>query len=423
MRSLLSPLAPFQAAKTRFVADRRGSMATLFGITATAVMLTVGAGVDYGTALKVEASLSGASDAASLAAAKLVAAGVTDKARIEKEARDTFDANFAEEIQRSTEVDEFIVTPDFATSAVTVTARTDVDTRIMQLVGFRTMPVRATSTSKVEGNIIEISMMLDLTGSMEWQTKDNKGRKIEVLEKAAEDLVKTLIPESGGTIDEVRIALAPFDAGVNAGSLAKAVSGGKSSQCVLERASGSMDVDVSPKVSPLKAGSNCPKRAVLPLTDDRAALLARLDKLTTGGTTAGHLGTAWAFGLLSPNWSDVLAGSVPANYGAKDTRKIAILMTDGLYNTWNGSFGGDYGPSAVKSQAAAVDICTTMKNAGITVYAIGFELNDAAAKKTLKDCATVEGGTSLFYDAKDGQSLLDAYRAIAASIQRLRLSV
>lgn len=423
MRNTRSPLASLQAAKARFAADRRGSMATLFGITATAVMLTVGAGVDYGTALKIEASLAGASDAASLAAAKLVAAGVTDKAKIEKEARDTFDANFAEEYQRDTELEEFIVTPDFTTDAVTVTARTDVDTRIMRLVGFETMPVRATSTSKVEGNIIEISMMLDLTGSMEWQTKDKKGRKVEVLEKAAEDLVKTLIPESGGTIDEVRIALAPFDSAVNAGTLAGAVSGGKSTKCVLERTSGSMAVDVSPKVSPFKATSWCPSRAVLPLTDDRKALLARLDKLTTGGTTAGHLGTAWAFGLLSPNWSDVLAGSEPANYGAKDTRKIAILMTDGLYNTWGGSFGGDNSPTAVKSQTAAVDICSTMKNAGITVYTVGFELDDAAAKKTLKDCATVEGGQTLFYDAKDGQSLLDAYKAIAASIQRLRLSV
>lgn len=409
--------------RSRFAGDRRGSMASLFAISAAAVMFAVGASVDYGYALKVEARMSGATDAASLAAAKLVAGGETDLKTIEDEARRTFDANFASEAARNVPVTEFKVSPDFTTHAVAVTARTELGTAIMQLAGFKTMPVKATSTSKVDGSAIEIAMMLDLTGSMEWQTKDKKGRKIEVLEKAATDLVKTLVPKDKTSIQKVRIALAPFDAAVNAGSLAGAVSGGKSSKCVLERASGSMAVDASPQVSPFKATSWCPGRAVLPLTDDRTALLNRLGKLTTGGTTAGHLGTAWAFGLLSPNWSNVLTGSEPANYSDKDTRKIAILMTDGLYNTWNGSFGGDNSPTAVKSQEAAVDICRSMKKAGITVYTVGFELDDAEAKKTLRDCATVEGGKPLFYDAKDGQALIDAYAAIAASIQMLRLSV
>jgi len=38
---------------------------------------------------------------------------------------------------------------------------------------------------------------------------------------------------------------------------------------------------------------------IMPMTKDKTALKARIDKLSTGGSTAGHLGTAWAYYLLS----------------------------------------------------------------------------------------------------------------------------
>ncbi|WP_181701287.1 vWA domain-containing protein [Chthonobacter albigriseus] len=417
MRTTVSKL---KSSITRFRSDARGSMASLFAIASAGVFLTVGASVDFGQSLKIQATMTGAADAASLVAAKLVASGETNTATIKKAARDAYDANFLIETNRGFKTETFDAVPDFTTNAVKVTAGGTMPTAFMGLAGIKTLPINIASTSQIDGSVIEISMMLDLTGSMEEITADKKGKKITVLEAAAKDLVKTLLPATGKPTQDVRISLAPFSAGVNAGSLAAKVSGGKSASCVLERASGTTATDASPIASPFKKGSGCPTRAVMPLTDDRAALLTRLDKLTTGGTTAGHLGTAWAFGLLSPVWSDVLVGSEPASYGDKDVKKIAILMTDGLYNTWGGTMSG---ANVAKSMAEAVATCTAMKSAGITVYAVGFELADADAKKTLKDCASVEGGAPLFFDAKNGAELLAAYKAIANQIQRLRLSV
>ena len=77
---------------------------------------------------------------------------------------------------------------------------------------------------------------------------------------------------------------------------------------------------------------------------DRVEALARLSRSrakavivhidSPGGTTAGQLGTAFAWYMLSPNWADIWpADSKPAAYGTAKLRKIAVLMTDGAYNT------------------------------------------------------------------------------------------
>src|SRR5262249_6305641 len=55
---------------------------------------------------------------------------------------------------------------------------------------------------------------------------------------------------------------------------------------------------------------------VLPLTSDKTSLLAKIDKLSAAGGTAGHLGTAWAWYALSPNWASIWPfASAPAAYG------------------------------------------------------------------------------------------------------------
>ena len=54
---------------------------------------------------------------------------------------------------------------------------------------------------------------------------------------------------------------------------------------------------------------------VTPLSSDKQALLAKVAGLTTGGGTAGHLGTAWAWYMLSPKWSSIWSDdSRPGSY-------------------------------------------------------------------------------------------------------------
>ena len=48
-----------------------------------------------------------------------------------------------------------------------------------------------------------------------------------------------------------------------------------------------------------------PGATIVPLTSDRDKLKDAIDEFKASGTTAGQLGTAFAWYLLSPNWSDV----------------------------------------------------------------------------------------------------------------------
>ena len=39
-----------------------------------------------------------------------------------------------------------------------------------------------------------------------------------------------------------------------------------------------------------------------PLSNDKTELKSRVGKMKLSGSTAGHIGTQWAWYMLSPNW-------------------------------------------------------------------------------------------------------------------------
>ncbi len=83
--------------------------------------------------------------------------------------------------------------------------------------------------------------------------------------------------------------------------------------------------------------------------------------------------------MLSPKWGDVFGGdSRPAPYeamfekkpnGMPKLRKIAVLMTDGEYNT-------QYLNADSTTQARS--ICANLKQTGIEVFTVGFQLGGIA---------------------------------------------
>lgn len=165
------------------------------------------------------------------------------------------------------------------------------------------------------------------------------------------------------------------------------------------------------------AGRELP--AVIPLTNSKSKLSAFFAGPTgtgplIGGGTPGHLGHAWAWYMLSPNWSSIWpSASQPADYTDTKTKKYAIIMTDGEYNE-------QY--SSATSKAQALQLCTAMKAKGITVYTVGFGFDtsavganttDGQAKQLLKDCAT---SASTFFVPYDKDALRTAFQNIGTSI-------
>ena len=128
--------------------------------------------------------------------------------------------------------------------------------------------------------------------------------------------------------------------------------------------------------------------------------------------------------MLSEKWQNFWANSSrPANYGGK-TKKIAILMTDGEFNTYfTGVNGNPRGSQGNKSDTDAIALCNDMKNdSGIEVYSVAFNA-PVNAKMTLQNCASANTkSTTYYYDANSEAELRTAFREIANSIKELRLT-
>lgn len=191
--------------------------------------------------------------------------------------------------------------------------------------------------------------------------------------------------------------------------------------------------------SPMASTTNpCMTPTITPLSADKTTLHAQVAALTAGGSTGGHIGIAWGWYLVSPNFGSLWpAASAPAPYGEDHLFKIVILMTDGEYNSsyCNGVISQDSTSGSGSSndhmncnapnghayvQSAA--LCTAMKADGkdVIVYTVGFDVvNSVNAQNLVSQCAT--DGEHAYYP-NTGAELKTAFQLIAQEISQLRLS-
>jgi len=402
--------------------DARGAIALIFSFTMIVMLLAIGLAVDVGRGLRAGGTLSAAVDSAVLAGAKgLRLQNMTDT-QVTNLVATMFNENVAAAGLVPPVINQFTVTIDRTKSSVMLDVDAEIPTVIGQLAGVHKLSMPRRGVAIFEQKDIEVALQLDVTGSM-------SGSKMVDLKAATKDLVDILIPDDASlrAAQKVRIGYAPYSAGINAGAYAGAINGGVAApnNCVYERMSTThQDTETYPSGSyvmktklDLPSAANCSSATILPMTSDKSLLKTTVDSYWTGGSTAGHLGTAFAWYLLSPQWASIWpSASEPAAYDDGNTVKVAILMTDGEYNT----VGGRNRASNIDlSQDFAKDTCTAMKEKGIVVYTVGFRLNAANATETLEDCAS---GPAKFYPAEDGDALRAAFRAIAQDIATLRLA-
>jgi hypothetical protein len=179
----------------------------------------------------------------------------------------------------------------------------------------------------------------------------------------------------------------------------------------------------------------CLANTIVPLTSNKDSLHDAIDVLQASGSTAGHIGVAWGWYMLAPSFAYLWpADSQPAAYDAEDLVKVAILMTDGEFNTVyrNGivarDSGSGSGSDAYKinqnssngnANNQVLQLCTAMKTAGIVVYTVGLDIAGTATRDRLEECATEP---DYAYFPEDGAELRQHFRAIAMKVSTLRLS-
>lgn len=210
------------------------------------------------------------------------------------------------------------------------------------------------------------------------------------------------------------------------------------STCVSERTGTNAYTDVAPSTSPLGrlylANLNtCPGTAIVPMSTNRTSLKATIDGLVATGSTAGQIGAAWGWYMLSPNFAYLWpSASQPAAYTQADVLKVLVYMTDGDFNTAycnnvlsndsQGSNSDQINCNATNGDptAQAQSICTAAKAKGIIIYTVGFQVSAGSPAETfIKGCAT---DADHVYLPTSGTLLKDAFAAIGRDITKLRLS-
>ena len=388
-----------------------GNVAIMFGLVIVPFVSFGGISVDFAKASRETSRIQSALDAAVLAGGRAfqVSGDIND-------AKSTAAFYFNQQTGYTLKQNDVNET----TFVLTAGSTEAVPTSFMGVLSdrFDTLTVSASAQAQLEreidGDDVEVSLMLDITGSM-------RGQRIADLKAAGKDLVSILLRDEETT---TRIALAPFSHAVNAGPYYQAVTNQAptaGNTCVVERSTSRAYTDHPPSASngyfnrfPAYGSYYvCPRAEIVPLSSDKQLLLNRIDTLPTHGTTAGHLGTAWAWYLISARWSGVFPTARAPRNSLDGVQKITVLMSDGQYNRkWFNN------PT---SDGQARRVCDQMKQAsnGIEVYAVGFELEEgSSAYNRLKNCAT---DSAHFFPAGNGDELKAAFRAIAFKIAELRL--
>jgi Flp pilus assembly protein TadG len=393
--------------------DQSGMIAPLFGLMLLVLLLATGLSIDTARGIRTSSLASSALDAAALAGAKALRTSQPTDAELTALVLEYFNTNFQQNSANAS-VTGITVVPNREEHSVQLVANLRVPTTVMAITGREHIDVRVNAAAIFDVRDVEVSMMLDVSGSM-------SGSKIEDLKVAARDLIEILLPAD--TPHSNRVAIAPFSTAVNAGSLAASISRGTDARgrslpgrhttCVTERPGAQAFTDASPVTNKLnRRSAACPTSEVLPLTNDLDVLEDAVSDLSAGGMTAGHLGIAWASYLLSPSWASVLPDdSEPVAYDNTDFRKVAILMTDGMFNNF-------YEPANGDSVTQARALCDEMKLNGLTIYTVGFQVPPEVVP-TLEYCATTPAH---FYSAEDGAALRQTFQQIAKRLTGLRLT-
>ena len=151
------------------------------------------------------------------------------------------------------------------------------------------------------------------------------------------------------------------------------------------------------------------KLQVLPLTNNFGKVKSRLADMEPAYQTHIALGLEFGWHLISPGAP--YKQGVP--YDTKDVVKVIVLLTDGVQTS------RAWGPSDHHSAGQGEDnletMCTDIKNEGVLLFTVAFDLDVPATNARLNSCASND---KFFHVAQDGGiGLNNAFTKIANEIQ------
>jgi Flp pilus assembly protein TadG len=435
--------------KESYLRDERGAMTPLMLVLFIGILVSSGIALDLARHESERSDLQDALDRGVLAATAItqqVDAEATVREYLKNRALSNAELNIS------------ITTGPKANSRnVVASARYDMDTIFFRLVGLQTLPVIAKSGAQQVRQPIEISLVLDISGTMRWD------RRLVNLRPAAAAFVDNVT--DGGSDSLTTINLIPYAGQVNPGPEVFAILNGRrdhgNSSCLEFGAQDFADTHLPaapsygqvPNFHFWKIDRGwmdwgwCPsdKTAITYLSTNANALKHAINDIRLHDGTGTYNAMKWALALLDPASQPFVArlaadgivdrefSSRPDAWDSAETKKFIVLMTDGIITE-------QYRPinprdPAIKTEEVLVynhrhrqtlsradglkyfyGLCDMAKKNGVTVFTISFEA-PSAAQEEMRNCASSAG----HYYNVEGSEIGTAFDLIASTIGRLKL--
>ena len=446
----------------RFAHDKGGNIAVLFAIAALPMVIFVGAAVDFTRASAARTAMQSALDSTSLMVSKDIASGVITSAQVSSKALAYFNALYANKDATGAAITAtYNATNGSGTSSVSVTGTAQVPTAFMKVAGYSQLDINSASTSTWGGTRMRVALVLDVTGSMQFDGK------IAAMQSAANNLVTTL-KGLGKTADDVYISVVPFAEMVNVGASnvnanwinwadwdatngscsknsyttqSTCVAAGKKwtaknhsnwGGCVTDRdqpydttkdAPTSSSTDF-PATQYIQSNINICPAQILPLTstytDASTKLITdKINSLVAVGGTDQPIG-------IQMGWQTLQSGGA-FNSPAKDSNfkytDVLIVLSDGL-NTIDRWYGNGSDPSPQVDGRQTI-LCQNINSQAATstqdyvVYTIQVNTTGDPEAAALKACASSPGN---FFPTSSAAGISAAFTSIGTSLSMLRVA-
>ena len=454
-----------------FAVEEGGSIAIIFGLMIVTLMIVSGVAIDFARAQNTKDSLQQDLDAALLFAGN---------ERMQKGAAyDIADGvqNYMNGLtrQKLAYMQASVAISQPTPTLIQATAQTKIRCVIMQIFGFNELDVAAGTEVALGQQPVEVSLVLDNTGSM-------SGAKMAALKDAAKSLVDIAYqaPEASR---HVKIGIVPFSRYVNVGlsnrnqnwisvqpdgtttgpqtcSMVSPVVGRSNcrdqtgsyyndgvlitypyqacdytygppvQQCWTPTYTSTWHGCVGSRSYPLDtqdgqyadreqgiSNVGCPSE-ITPLTNDQSALKGQVDAMNAADETYIPTGLMWGWRVLSKD-APYDQGMDPSTMqDGQRVRKIVVLMTDGQ-NTLSPSYPAHNGNDAALANRLTAEVCQNIKAAGIEIYTVAFNVTDNNIKSILQNCATA---SNKYFDATDAEKLTVSFNDIAKDFSPLRIT-
>lgn len=423
---------------TRFVRDTRANIAIVFALSLSSLAAAVGGGMDYSRAASIGTELQAALDSGVLAAASLTQNRDPEtvvRAYVEAAIGDHPDMIETLTLDVTSQI-------NFNSREVNARASASMPTTLLGIVGINHLVVRREARAIEQVRDIEISLVLDISGSM-------GGSKISALRSAAEEFVDVVLASNP---ERTSISVIPYNGGVRLPAHINEQIIDRNSRSARERAGcpelgADWPISIALPDEGLEwlewqgeeqrdniSSSFCPEEneASVFLRSDRSMLVSLIRRLDAGGSTGLDVATTWGARALDPVWRGRLGGSFsdrPADYDDEDTIKVLVVMTDGAATPqvrtrrsgggWWGRYWSQYELySDWRARRNMGDACDAAEDNGVHIYTIAFQVSGSTNRNLMQNCASRPDN----YFQVENMDIASAFSAIAADINQLRLT-